>query len=457
MTRYQKVIWHEGLLLGPHHFQQWDNYHEGLLNSRLAALVPYGWGVLDLGINREAVANGDFALTDCRIVLPDGLLVDVPQTDTPPPARRIGPHFGPYADRLDVYLAVPAHRPNAANVERNGAEPGPVLRYSQEVGNVFDETAGGNERPVMLARGNVRILFGTEPGRDGYSAIKIAEVVRTTTGQLTLSNTFVPPALVSAASPWLQDTLQQLIEVLVTKSSTLGEGRRQSGSGAADFTGLDAPNFWLLHTVNSALPRLTHLFHTRVVHPERLYFELVRLAGELMTFDINRHPKDIAPYNHEDPYKTFKDLTGAIREMLELVIPTRCVAIQLEPVPARESLYEGQVEDAELLAKAEFYLAVYSDSPDVTDGALIDSVPRTVKIAAAGRDINKIIGAAVPGIALRHVSPPASIPVRPRYQYFALDTKGEIWQRIRDLKALAVYVPDEIPDESLLMYAVKPQ
>lgn len=445
-------MWHEGLLLGPHHFQQWDNYHEGLLNSRLASLAPHGWGVLDLGINREAIANGSFELTNCRVVLPDGLLLDVPHTDGAPPARPINPHFGHDAARLDVYLAVPAYLPGAANFQRNGSEPGPVLRYSQDVGNVFDETTGENEREIKLARSNLRLLFGSEKGLDGYSALKIAEVMRTTTGQLSLSETFVPPALIAAASPWLQNTLRQLIEVLVTKSSTLGERRRQSGSGAADFTALDAPNFWLLHTVNSALPRLTHLFNTRVVHPERLYYELIKLAGELMTFDINRHPKDVVLYNHEDLYKTFKDLTGAIREMLELVIPTRCVTIALEA--ERESLYVGSVQDERLLADAEFYLAVRSLA--ISDATLIDGVPRTVKIASHG-DINKIIGAAVPGIALRHVSPPpASIPVRPRYQYFALDTTGTIWERIRNSKTLAVYVPDEIPEESLLMYAIKP-
>src|SRR5918997_2722927 len=162
MSRYRRVVWNEGMLLSPHHFQQWDNYHEGLLNSRLAALVPYEWGVLDLQVNREAIANGSFELTRCLAVLPDGLLVNVPQTDVAPPARAVAEHFAPEADRLDVYLAVPAQRPGAANFQSNGGQPGPTVRFWQDAGTVLDETTGEGERQIALARSNLRLLFGDE-------------------------------------------------------------------------------------------------------------------------------------------------------------------------------------------------------------------------------------------------------------------------------------------------------
>src|SRR3712207_854439 len=136
MTRYRRVVWNEGMLVGPHHFQQSDNYHEGLLNARLSSLVPYEWGVLDLQVSRDAIANGSFELVRCRAVLPDGLLVDVPQTDVAPPARPVAPHFDPEADRLDVYLAVPAQRAGAPNFQSNGSAPGAGVRYWQDAATV---------------------------------------------------------------------------------------------------------------------------------------------------------------------------------------------------------------------------------------------------------------------------------------------------------------------------------
>jgi type VI secretion system protein ImpJ len=115
MSRYRKIVWNEGMLLSPHHFQQSDNYFEELLNSRLASLAPYEWGVLDLQANNEAVANGSFDLLRCRAVMPDGLTISVPEIDPAPAPRAIEGNFPPEAERLDVHLAIPAKRAGAAN------------------------------------------------------------------------------------------------------------------------------------------------------------------------------------------------------------------------------------------------------------------------------------------------------------------------------------------------------
>ncbi|HMF58163.1 MAG TPA: type VI secretion system baseplate subunit TssK, partial [Pyrinomonadaceae bacterium] len=172
---------------------------------------------------------------------------------------------------------------------------------------------------------------------------------------------------------------------------------------------------------------------------------------KLMTFTPDRHPKDIVRYEHEDLYYTFSTLFNEIRDLLETVIPTRCVPIPLERV--RETLYAGRIQDDRLLKEAAFFLGVRSPLPD---GQVIERVPRVVKIAS--RDtIDIVIGSALPGVTLTHASPPpAPIPLRPKFQYFALDTSGMFWERIAGSKALAVYVPEDIPDETVEMYAVKP-
>lgn len=450
MSRYRKIVWNEGMLLTPHHFQQWDNYYEDLLSSRLASLIPYEWGVLDFAVNRESLGNGYFELLRCRAVLPDGLLIDVPQTDVAPEPRPIENHFHPEAERLDVYLAIPAKRAGAANFQSSGGERNQHVRYWQDAGNALDETTGDNERQLAYARTNLRIIFADEL-RDGYSSIKIAEVERTATGQLTLSEEYIPPALNIGASPWLVNMLRQIVEILITKSSSLGDQRRQRASTLADFTTSEVAVFWLLHTVNAALPSLAHFFRTRMVHPERLYTEMAKLAGTLMTFATNRHPKDIVRYEHTDLYLTFSQLAAEIRDLLETVIPTRCVQIPLEKT--RESLYVGRVQDDRLLQEAAFYLGVRAQVPE---SRLIERVPRVIKVGS--RDvIDAIIGSGLPGVTLTHASPPpAPIPTRVGFHYFGLDSVGPFWDAIRGSKTLAVYVPDEFPDEKIEMYAIKP-
>jgi type VI secretion system protein ImpJ len=450
MGRYRKIIWNEGMLLTPHHFQQSDNFHEELLSSRVASLVPYEWGILEMQINREAIANGVFELISCGAVMPDGLYLNVPGIDPAPASRAIENHFDPLSDKLSVHLAVPAMKMGASNFQSNGNDPSLMVRYLQHGGTVLDETTGDNEQQVAFARSNLKLVFDDEL-REGYSAIKIAELERTATAQFSLVDEYIPPALNTSASTWLVNMLRQVIEILVTKSTALSEQRRLRSTSLADFTTSEMAPFWLLHTVNVAIPKMTHLFRTRLVHPERLYVEMAELCGALMTFSADRHPKDIVRYDHTDLYYSFSRLYAEIRGLLETVIPTRCVQIPLENV--RESLYIGRVVDDRLLAEAGFFLAVRAQVPD---GRLIERVPRIVKIASS-EVIDTVVGSALPGVTLAHASPPPGpIPTRVGFHYFGLEGVGPFWETIRGSKTISVYVPDEFPDVKLEMYAVKP-
>lgn len=450
MSRYRKVVWNEGMLLTPHHFQQWDNYHEGLINSRINSLFAFNYGVLDLQINHEATANGNFQIISCRAVLPDGLMINIPDTDPEPSLRPIAEHFKAEQEVLGVYLAIPAQRFGAANFQANGAPASINVRFLQEGVLVKDETTGTNEQQIALAKPNLRIIFEDEL-RDGFTAIKIAELERTPTGQYKVSENYIPPVLTIGASTWLVNMLRQLIEILITKSSTLAEQRRQSHSSIADFTTSDVAIFWLLHTVNSAIPTLMHYFTSPLLHPEKLYLKMAELVAELMTFSIELHPKDIIKYNHDDLYYTFSNLSAQLRNLLETVIPTRCVSIPLEKISA--TTYIGRVEDDRLLSEAEFYIAVSANMPV---SKIIEDIPRILKVAS--RDvIDTVVGRALPGVPLIYKDPPpAQIPARMGFRYFQLDTAGAYWEGIRGSKVLAIYVPEKVPDEKLEMYAIKP-
>lgn len=448
------------MLLTPHHFQQSDNYHEDLLNTRIAALTPYEWGILELQLNRDAITTGSIEILSCSGVMPDGLQFRMPQMGPPPLPRPIEDHFSPSATGLNVYLAIPATRLGTANFQSNGGDANSNLRYWQSAGIAIDETTGENEQQLAFAHGNFKILFADEL-KDGYSAIKIAVVERTATGQLTYSSQYVPPALHFGASVWLSNLLRQLVELLIAKSRSLGDRRRQGGTGTVTFTSDDTTVFWMLNAINSAIPVMAHLFRTRIVHPERLYREMISLAGALMTFSVDRHPKDIIRYDHLDLYETFRQLEADIRDLLNIGVPERCVPIPLEKV--RESLYVGRVNDDQLLQNAEFILGVTANIPE---DSLISRVPIVFKIAD-GDGIDSVINMALMGVTLKHSSPaPGPIPARVGMHYFRLDRNAHdlaltrFWDRIIGLKTIAIYVPHGVPDEfpgaRLELYAIKP-
>jgi type VI secretion system protein ImpJ len=71
-----------------------------------------------------------------------------------------------------VFLAIPNARDNAANIGLDPAKAGPAVRFVATSSTVPDQNTGRNETAVTWARGNLRLMFGTEP-RDAYQAVRI--------------------------------------------------------------------------------------------------------------------------------------------------------------------------------------------------------------------------------------------------------------------------------------------
>jgi type VI secretion system protein ImpJ len=438
-------VWSEGLFLTPHLFQQADRYHENLLHFRLKPLSPFYWGISELDIDREGLPNGLFTVRRCSGVMADGLPVQIPEEDGAPETRSVKTLFVPSAESLDVYLAIPVHRANSLNFHLDNGTAGRAVRYQMEMAQVNDETTEGNAIEIPVANKNFQILFGGE-SLEGKIWIKVAQLGRTATGEITLRESYIPPAMSLAGSATLMGILHRILEMLSAKSSALSDQRRH----IAEFGASDVANFWLLHTVNSYVPVLSHLYLVSKHHPEQLYLILTQLAGELSTFALGADPRDLPRYDHEDLARTFGELEAKIRFLLETVIPTRYVIIPLEKTPHLWHL--GHIHDDRLLKTAQFYLAA---NAQVSANRLVDDVPAKAKMSSPD-EINAIIGRAVPGVELTYEPvPPTTIPVKPGFKYYHLHTSGRWWDTICKAKSIALYLPDEFPDLKVELVAVR--
>jgi type VI secretion system protein ImpJ len=444
MTQSGKVVWGEGMFLTPHLFQQADRYHEQGLDFRVRAVVPFGWGFIELELDDEAVTNGEIAIRRCAGVLPDGLVFQVPQPDRGPSSRSIKSHFSVSTDRVSVYLAVPVVR-EGTNVRLDGAGGGPPTRYETEMTRVPDETADDNEGEIPFARKSFRLLFSGEALDDTVS-MKLAEVTRTESGAFRLSDAFVPASLSVRSSPRLLAMLREVLDLLTARSTSLAAQRRH----LADFAQSDIATFWLLHTVNSTIPLLAHLASAPEHHPERVYVAFAQLVGQLSAFALDSDPRDVPAYDHDRLGEVFAELVRRIRTLLDTVIPIRYVIIPL--VRTRELLHVGRVEDERLLKTAQFYLGADAKMPA---GRLVEELPAKSKISSPDH-VGELIGRAVPGVELLHEPvPPAAIPVRAGFKYFQLSRHGRAWEAINRAKALALYLPDDFPELKLELIAVK--
>ena len=449
MDEQQKVLWSEGAFLVPQHFQQADRYHEGQLRRRARSLNAFDWGLTELKIDLDALQGGDFVLKRCGAVLPDGLQLVIPDLDEAPASRPVGPAFDVKREALGVFLACAEEKPGRPVFHSTGGGEGLPLRYRPGQVALADADARGRERDIVIGRRNARLLFEGE-ATESLTTLKIAEVVRTETGQFALSPRYIPPLLYLAASDTLLGLLRRLIEIVSKKSEDLSAWRRQRAPGLIEFTTSEASRFWFLYTVNSALPPLLHALYQPRLHPEHLYVELGRLFGCLATFADEGAAKDVPRYDHNDLTTTFSYLEEWIRYFVSTSIPDRVVPVPLEKT--RDVLHVGRITDDRLTDSAQFVLAAMSGIPE---DRLARELPLKAKLSSQDR-IEALVKQAVRGVTLKWLNPPPpEVPVHPGRVYFSLDKSGEHWEAVRASRSIAIHVPPEFVDLKLELMAIK--
>src|SRR4051812_45595041 len=81
-----KILWSEGLTLGPQHFQLQDIYHENRLRLVAESLSPYFWGVRQLDWSLDGLKHGRLGADSMSIIFPDGETYEAPAHDLLPEA-----------------------------------------------------------------------------------------------------------------------------------------------------------------------------------------------------------------------------------------------------------------------------------------------------------------------------------------------------------------------------------
>jgi type VI secretion system protein ImpJ len=448
LKQLQQVVWSKGTFLTPQHLQLQDRFVDDNRQFQLEAISYRFWGFASLRIDEAKLVEGQFVLSEASGVAPDGLLFDFPLSDAAPASRSIARFFSEQNKAVAVFLGVPERKDGGVNVS---SQPGTKTRYQSEVRMIRDENSGLLEKPVQLARKNIRLLLEGE-NLEGNTVMKVAVVERKADMSYRLAPMFVPPMIDIHGSGVLVGIVRGLVETLSARSSLLSGMRRQRNQSLAEFTASDVANFWLLYTINSNLPIFRHLFHRRRVHPEQLFTAMLALAGALTTFSTTIHPRDLPEYNHDELGNCFLDLEQKLRILMETVVPTNFVALPLKMV--RPSIYATAIDDDKYLRNTRLYLAV---SAEMKDADVIAKVPQLMKVAGAGQ-VDDFVKRALPGLKLMPVaSPPPEIPVKLKYRYFSLDASGPVYEGIQRARNLGVYAPAEFPGVQLELIVLLPK
>ena len=449
MIHPRKPVWTEGLFMTPQHLQQCDQYHEQLLHARMHAVLSYDWGITGVQFDERALAAGQLKLIKCHGFWPDGTPFFIgDRGEDSLEARPLEGAFPAALEALDVFLAIPNARDTAANVSLDPAKVGPAVRYVAQQTTVPDLNTGRNDTNITWARGNMRLLFGTEP-RDAYQAIRVSQLVRDRTGSIVVKKNFIPSILHIGASEHLMAGMRRVLSALIGKQKSLAEGRRLRTAASVDFQASDTAKFWMLHTMNSFIPMFAHLVDHGDAHPEDAFIALGSLIGEMCTFSADGDPTTIPKFNYLELGDVFDPMFDRAMALISGVLAESYVVVPLEK--RDDGMYLGRFEDPKLPRTHELFL----EAKGIDEGLLRERLPRLLKIGS-WTQIGYILNAAMPGVKVGiEYRPPGAIPIKPGLVYLRVDQAGDYWNDILGSGTIAIYQPIEPQKVDLRLIAVQ--
>ncbi|MDF2867911.1 MAG: type secretion system-associated protein [Gammaproteobacteria bacterium] len=443
MSLQSKVIWSEGMLLRPEHFQQNNRYLENLIKLRCNS--SYSWGFTELYLDVELLKLGKFNLTASRGVFADGTCFVMPLNDNLPKPIDIPKQL----KNALVYLCVPVNQPNMPEINYQDLQQADTsYRYQSAQLTVSDNTKPNSEtNTIEIARLQPRLMLENED-RSGYICLAVAKIVETQIdNQVILDNTFIPPCLNCQVSPRLIGLIREIATLMHYRGNAiierLGNAQRTNISELNDFL--------LLQLLNRIAPLLEHWLKGGNLHPEQLYTHMLQCYGELSTFTHKtRRPAVLPPYQHDNIQANFDTLMANLTSALNVVFAQTAQALEIQQ--RQQGIWVAAIKDRTLLASASFVLAVHADMASET---LLKLFPSQIKIGPV-ETIRDLVNRALPGIGLRPLlTVPRELPFHAEFTYFELNQHHPIWKQLGTSSGFAFQVNDTFPGLKLELWAIR--
>lgn len=414
----------------------------------MLAANPHAWGVRDLDLDLDSLKNGVLRFNRIDAIFSNGDCFTAPDVDQLPPPLALDRAISEDGAR-EFFLALHhlnLHGANCTESVTNSAQ----ARYLIIPRETTDLYTDSSEAEISTLSKISHVKSADEP-RDQFLTIPIVRIRRTASNGFEVDPGFMPPSISLRSAPGLYTLLQRQIDALLAKVDALYGFHREPSKNVIEFRSGDIASFWLLHTASSACATLTHLFRNPEVSPERVFQELLRLAGGLMTFSKGHTLNDLPGYDHAQPAPCFSRIDQILRELLDTVISTRYFAIALSQ--PKQAFYAGRLDSEKIDANTAFYLSITATHPQ---SEIIESIPLRIKVGAPD-DVEKLVLSAMSGVRLSHAAQvPAAIPVRPGACYFALDAHGPLYERMLKAQSVMIYAPESYRDLKIEMIAVTP-
>lgn len=439
MSWYSKVAWKEGLFLQPHHLQQHDRYVEKLVESRTRLISAYPWGFAQIEPDRDVAQQNKYGLRSASGIFQDGTPFDMPGTSALPPPIEIPEG----SEGMFIWLTMPMATANSREVGTD-EEASRGSRYFLDRERVADSAAAMRlEQDIEIAQ--PRITFDIrKTEKPGFLCLRLARVVEVRDKTVIFDETFAPPVLTMAAHPVVAGWVERVVGWVETKLLSLSRYAADPTSGG----GLQATDYFMLLLLNREINGLRHARMSRYIHPADFYQHLLRLGGELWTFDTTRLAPEYPAYDQDNLEEVFDPVLRDIQRLLSRDVG-RAIRLPLEKLAANS--YMANVADRNLFRDATFVIEVAARKP-LTQ--IQQQFSALCKVGPTTR-MREIVNNNLPGLELIHLpTPPRQIRAITTHVYFGIDKNAALWREFSTAPAIGLHFAGDWPDLELELWAI---
>jgi len=435
------VHWHEGLFLQPHHLQRLQRLVDVRVGGERAFAHAYPYGVLDLRLSTDALANGQVKFDRLHAVTRGGVEVCAPET-ADLPALDVRRYLASSPKPFTVCLGVPLWHASRANTADPSAPEDPrdkrIYRVAEE--QVHDENTGENAQSVQVRRLAARLLVDMEDTSD-LDVLPLVRIGRSAGQDVSLPRPeprFIPACLRLSGSVTLRRIARDLADFIETVRQEQALQLRP-GWSPDNLRGPQVVQVMRLMALNRFAARMPALlgsadkFHGP--SPLELYMELRGLLGELVAFHADRDPFEAAGYDHDNLGEVFEDLNQKIRFYSKLT-QGRVKKVVFKP---EDRDLVAEIEPADATEPKDIFLGIKTKMDTRALAQFIED-PERFKMMPFAQKRLKIFGVKLE--EERH--PPMELGTPPGQHYFRLNRSEsqKVWDRIATERKLALVWPE---------------
>jgi len=421
-----RVLWTEGMLLTPQHFQQHDRYIDYLIQNKYACQQPYYWGFKSIKFSQELLTAGKVRLLNCVAIFPNGIFYNAPDVDLLP-------------QDFDV---VDTMTSQVIYLEIDNAKIFPYIPFNRPIVNIEN-----NERQSMnVAMGqlNVRLSVKSE-GKSNMQTLPMVKIKSTRVrGEVILSPQWIPPCLNYRVSDELNNNLEKLLFLIKTPLLKYVQWLKYDSSIAFG----KIQTYALLQTLNRFYRSFQQIKNDFSVHPNQLYICMLEFLSELELHNIHGYNLfESYPYQHNRLYEVFSFLFNRIFKLLKRIFQTRAIKTVLTLKKHKLWVSEQAIPPLNLLTALILSIHASGDLKVVERMVLND-----MKVAPLNK-IHNLICHALPGIPIKALKKlPLDLMHEANIIYFSLEIEDE---NDSMPQSMACYFSAHIKDFELSLWHIR--